>query len=132
MSVSANWDSDAKRIIRYDFEGHWTWEQFRTAANEAFALTRSVEYRVDTISNFLPGADLPPNALFQFNRIMKNAPPNRGIVVIVGGTMFINNLVSMFTTVYKALGQKIKIAPTLVEARKILAEPASADTASTV
>lgn len=117
MTITVNWDNAAKTAIRYDFEGKWTWDEFRTAANEAFKMTRSVSHRVDGISNFLPGASLPSDALFHFSRAMRDAPPNRGRTVIVGGTPFINNLVWTFSKIYKPLGKRILIAPTLDEAR---------------
>jgi hypothetical protein len=125
MSITVNWDNDDKTVIRYDFAGQWDWADFRAATVEAFALTRSVTHRVDSISNFQPGSNLPSDALFQFSRIMKVAPPNRGTTVIVGGTMFINNLVSIFSKIYKPLGARLLIASTLDEARKKLAERSS-------
>lgn len=123
MSITVNWDNDDKTVIRYDFADQWDWADFRAATVEAFALTRSVSHRVDSISNFHPGANLPPDALFQFSRIMKVAPPNRGTTVIVGGTMFINNLVTIFSKIYKPLGKKLLIASTLDEARQKLLQP---------
>ena len=126
MSITVNWDNDDKTVIRYDFADKWDWADFRAATVEAFALTRSVPHRVDSISNFHLGANLPPDALFQFSRIMKVAPSNRGTTVIVGGTTFINNLVSIFSKIYKPLGKRLLIASTLDEARTKLSEPAPA------
>jgi hypothetical protein len=51
---------------------------------------------------------------------MKIAPQNRGTTVIVGGSMFINNLVSIFSKIYKPLGQRLRLAATLDEARDLL------------
>src|SRR5258706_13447577 len=124
MTITVSWDNDDKTVIRYDFAGKWDWTDFRTATVEAFAFTRSVQHRVDSISNFHPGTTLPSDALFQFNRIMKTAPLNRGATVIVGGTMFINNMVSIFSKVHKPLGKKLLLASTLDEARQKLAERA--------
>ena len=117
MSVTVDWDNEDKTAIRYDFEGRWDWNDFRAATTKGFALTRSVTQRVDTISNFYPGAKLPSDALFQFNRAMKGAPANRGVTVIVGGTAFIKNLVGIFTRVHKPLGQRLLLASSLEEAR---------------
>jgi hypothetical protein len=50
MPITVNWDNDAKTVIRYDFEGHWNWDEFRAAANEAFVFTRSVQHRVDRLA----------------------------------------------------------------------------------
>src|SRR5688500_15435106 len=120
MNINVNWDNADKTALRYDFQSKWTWDEFRTAANEAFGLTRSVQHRVDSISNFHPGAALPSDALFHFSRAMRDAPSNRGTTVIVGGTPFINNLVSTFSKIYRPVGKRLLTAPTLDDARSKL------------
>jgi hypothetical protein len=129
MGITVSWDNESKTATRYDFQGRWTWDEFRRATVEAFALTSSVTHRVDSISYFHKGADLPSNALFHFSKAMKDAPTNRGMTIIVGGTVLINNLVSIFSKVYKPLGARLMLAHTLEEARQKLAakRPQSAE-----
>lgn len=122
MNIKVSWDNDDKTVIRYDFEGPWTWDDFRIAAEEAFAMTRSVEHTVDTISNFFPGVLLPANAMFQFRRIMEEAPKNRGVNVIVGSSAFIRTMVMMFSSVNRQLAKRIVIVDRLDQARAVLAE----------
>ena len=121
MGVSVSWDNDDKTALRYDFKGRWTWQEFDAATVEAFAMTGSVPHIVDSISNFEIGAALPPNALFQFRRAMSKAPPNRGITVIVGGSLFIKTMVTTFSRLNKQLGERLLIADTLNQARTLLA-----------
>jgi len=122
MTVKVSWDNEIKTTIRYDFEGEWNWAEFHAAAQQAFALTRSVEHTVDTISNFLPGTRLPANAFLQFRRAMVDAPKNRGITVIAGNSSFITMMVSVFSKVNKQLGKRLMVVSSLQEARKVLAE----------
>jgi len=122
MGVNVSWDSEDKTRLRYDFEGQWTWPEFRTSASVAFAMTRSVEHKVDTISYFHPGAVLPPDAFFQFRRAMYEAPKNRGTQVIVGGTTFITTMVSVFSRLYKQFGERLMTAESLEDARRLLDE----------
>ncbi len=121
MGVNISWDNGEKTALRYDFKGRWTWEEFDAAALEAFAMTGSVTHTVDSISNFEIGATLPPNALFQFRRAMSKAPPNRGITVIVGGSLFIKTMVTTFSRLNKQLGERLQIADSLEQARALLA-----------
>jgi hypothetical protein len=121
MSVRVSWDNDDKTTTRYDFEGAWTWDEFYAATGDAFALTRSVEHRVDSISYFAPGANLPPNALLHFRRAMVNAPENRGVTVIVGGSRFINTMVTVFSKLNRSLGERLILADNLDQARRLLA-----------
>jgi hypothetical protein len=130
MTVKASWDNETKTTIRYDFEGQWTWEEFRAAVQEAFALTRSVTHTVDTISNFPADTRLPANAFLQFRRAMADAPKNRGTTAIVSNTSFIKMMVSVFSKVNKQLGERLVIVSSLDEARRTLAsrrnQPAAA------
>lgn len=121
MSVNVSWDNDDKTALRYDFKARWTWEEFDAATVQAFAMTGSVSHTVDSISNFETGAALPPNALFQFRRAMSKAPPNRGITVIVGGSMFIKAMVTTFSRLNKQLGERLLLADSLDQARTLLA-----------
>jgi hypothetical protein len=120
LNVTASWDNEEHTIIRYDFDLHWTWDEFNTAAAAAFAMTRSVEHTVDTISNFKPGQLLPPNALFQFRRAMANAPKNRGVNVIVSDSNFIGAMVATFSRFNKQLGERLLVVKTLDDARAAL------------
>jgi hypothetical protein len=122
MPISVSWDNDDKTTIRYDFNGQWTWDEFRVSSENAFAMTRSVSHTVDSISNFDPTTTLPPNALFQFRRAMTTAPKNRGVTVIVGGALFVRTMVGVFGKLNRQLGERLLLADTLDQARARLAE----------
>ena len=121
MSVTVSWDNDDRTTIRYEFERDWIWDEFYAASENAFALTRSVEHTVHSISYFKPGASLPPNALMHFRRAMVNAPRNRGVTVIVGGSLFITTMVRVFSKLNRSLGERLLLADTLEQARALLA-----------
>jgi hypothetical protein len=120
MGITVQWDNEEKTVIRYDFTGYWDWAEFREKAEEAFTLTRSVHYRVDTISNFLPGTFIPRDAIFQFRRIMTEAPENRGVNCIIGVSQFIRTLVNVFSRFYPQLGERLMVATSLAQARSFL------------
>jgi hypothetical protein len=120
VTIKVVWDNDEQTTIRYDFEFGWKWEEFHAAAEEAFAMTRSVEHKVDTITNFKPGVSLPPNAMLHFRRAMVDAPPNRGMNVIVGGPMFVKTMVSIFSKINRSLGERLMLASSVEDARERL------------
>jgi hypothetical protein len=122
MNITVSWDNKQKTVIRYDFEGRWTWEEFYSASSQAFAMTCTVKHRVDTISNFKHGSVLPPNALIQFRQVMLNAPKNRGINVIVAHNSFVATLVKIFSNLNKRLGERLAVVDSLDEARMLLAD----------
>jgi hypothetical protein len=120
MGIQVCWDNPEQTILRYDFEGQWTWEEFRAAATEAFAMTVSVPHVVDTITYFHKGTLLPANALNQFRQAMLGAPPNRGINAIVGGTTLVRTTVYLFMKIYGILAQRLLLCGSLEQARSIL------------
>ena len=120
MTITVQWDNDDKTVIRYDFTGYWNWAEFREKAQLAFVMTRSVAHQVDTISNFLPDTHIPKDAFIHFRRVMMDAPPNRGVNVIVGASQFIHVLVTIFSRIYTQLGKRLLLANSLEDARHIL------------
>ena len=45
MSVQVAWDNHEKTIVRYVFEGKWTWDEFYPAYNKAIEMENSVTHR---------------------------------------------------------------------------------------
>ena len=126
MGVQVCWDNPEQTILRYDFEGQWTWDEFHTAAGEAFAMTTSVPHVVDTISYFHKGTLLPANALYHFRQVMVNAPPNRGLNAIVGGTNLVRTTVYLFMKIYVILARRLLLCGSLEDARSVLTRRRSA------
>lgn len=119
--IKVSWDNEAKTILRYDFQGRWTWEDFYAASAQAFAMTHSVQHRVDAISHFHHGSVLPANAMFHFRHAMVSAPANRGMNVIVGANAVVRTLIKMFSSINKQLAARLAIADSLDDARMLLA-----------
>jgi hypothetical protein len=51
---------------------------------------------------------------------MANAPSNRGVSVIVGGSAFIKAMVGVFSRLNQSLGKRLLLADTLEQARAML------------
>jgi hypothetical protein len=128
MSIQVSWDTEEKKAIRLDFAGQWTLQDFRVAVKEEFALAKSVTHQVDIISNLQNGAALPSNAFLQFKNTMNVSPENIGMVAIVGTSVFVKTMVSVFSKVYTKLGDQLLTADSLEEARLRLAEKRQAKT----
>ncbi len=55
MPVANNWYDDAQTIVKVDYEGQWTWDEFFAAADKGRALANSVSHRVDYILDMQKG-----------------------------------------------------------------------------
>ncbi len=122
MNIEVSWDNDEKTIIRFAYGNNWTWEDYRAASETSRQMMRSVDQTVDLIADYSNGSPPPLDALMKYRRAMATLPENSGLVVIVGGSYFINTLVSIFSGVYRSLGEALVIANSVEEARSIIAE----------
>ena len=60
MGIEVNWDNEAKTIIRYIYDGRWTWEELDLARDAAAKLEAAVDYRVNVIVD-VQNSKLLPN-----------------------------------------------------------------------
>src|SRR5688500_12595515 len=100
MSVRAYWQDEGKTLVRYDFEGAWTWSELYAAYYEAIAMERSVEHRVDVILDMTTSGPIPANALLHLKNFSEKQPPNIGLSIIVTSSQFVRSLYQVGTKFY--------------------------------
>lgn len=118
MPVSVIWDDDEQSIIRYLFVGQWEWRDFRPIIDEAVAMSRSVDHRVDTIADLRESAPLPmQNPFPTLKHLATTTPPNsaKGSLQIIGGGSFVQSLGAAVRRVYKE-GAPVYFVNTLEQA----------------
>lgn len=123
MAIKVIWDDETKTILRYDFIGNWTWNEFYAASAEFHAQLDSVDHKVDTIINLTDSAGMPGNVLSQAYSAFQNQHPNdTGLNVIVSKGMLIQILVNTFSRVYSNFTEnfEIHLVFSLEDARKYL------------
>lgn len=121
MPVTVVWDDDAHTAVRYDYIGKWTWEDVYAVAKEANTMVASVPYSVSIIHNMTESAGMPSGALTHARRITMSIPENWDVSVVVGSGAFTESLLSIFSKVYKKLGDHYKTAQSLDQARALIA-----------
>ncbi len=123
MAVHIQWDNSEKTVLRYDFEGRWTWQEFMAIFPQAKTMASTVQHTVHSIVNPLDDKSrgyLPPNTLAQVVQLYRGAPPNIGATVIVGGSEFFRTLNRLSRRFYPRIAERYQFADTLEEARSIL------------
>lgn len=119
MPVSINWDNDERTIMRYVLVGAWQWTEFRSVIDEADALSRTVEHRVDIICDLTASGPLPVHNAFPTLKYMAELTSDNvleGIFIVVGGGTFVRALGKTFNQVYAGVGARTFFAETLDEA----------------
>ena len=124
MGVTVAWDNTEKTIMRFDYTGDWTWDDFDAVEPDLQAMMDSVDHQVDTIV-VLETSSVPLGALARFSTIV-NSPsfthPNAGLTVVVGASGLARALADIFGKAHKQTAAKIAMASTLEEAYAIIAE----------
>lgn len=122
MSVTVQWDNEEQTIIRYDFAGRWTWDEFYQAYDQGKKMVAGkagyqvILYPRDDASQRY----MPPNFMTHAVAINRQADPNAGLTVIVSQSTYIHALLSVLTGIMRFVGQRYSTAKTLDEAREKL------------
>src|SRR5574341_205893 len=129
MPTEIAWDNPEQTLIRIDFNGSWTWADYDRAFDDAHALAREVDHRVDILANALK-ADPPRdyNALPHIRRVWDTRPPNLGIWVVVMNNYFLERITRLVADVVATSNKVVRFARTEDEGRALIAaQQAAAD-----
>ncbi len=120
MSIQVFWDNEDHTIIRYEYSPGWTWEDFREAGKIALEMMGQTGQTVHVIANFADNAFPPIGAMGRFKTAQESLP-RQTVVVVVGGGLFINALVTTFSRVYRNFSKNLMVAHSLQDARDKIA-----------
>lgn len=121
MSAVVQWHDAAQTVLRWEFEGAWTWEEFYQAQDEVNALSASVEHPVDIIVVMHPTSAVPAGAPSQFGRIARGSHGRSGRTVLVGANRFVEVMLSIFGKFQRETARRITTAKSIEEALALLA-----------
>jgi hypothetical protein len=124
MAVTVEWDNPEHTIVRMEMIGRWTWEEAFAGADQGYDLLDSVDDEVGVIIDFSKSLSIPSNAIPNARNMIQRRHPHTGLTVFVGVNALFLSLWSVFSKVYTLFARKQNstFAPTLEEARRILAE----------
>jgi hypothetical protein len=120
MPIQVHWHNEAKTILRYDFEGVWTWDDLYAAIRDVNGMMGSVPHRVDVIITMFNSRTIPSGALVHMQSGSTRAASNWGMGVFVGNNPLVKALLTAFTKVYPRFNQRYTIASSLEEAEALI------------
>ena len=109
MVVRVGWDDESDHVIRYDFEGSWTWDEFQQAYAETARLFQSADAEVGVIVNLLPSTALQRGVLEVMKRVADEAPPNHGLTVFVGQRDILKAFARAFERIYPVSARRYRL-----------------------
>jgi hypothetical protein len=121
MGIQTDWDNAEKTILRSDFEGKWTWDEYFVTMKQVVEMMKAVDHRVDAIANMKPGImPISGSAMSNARTALSWLPANCGVIAIVTNP-FVAALLSTFKQFDRRLGSLLISAKSVEEARERIA-----------
>ncbi len=122
MPVRVYWEDTDQTIVRYDFEGRWTWDELFPAYYQAIAMENAMPHRVDVILDMRKSQMIPANALLHMKNFSEKQPPNVGLSIFVTSNAFIISLYNTAIKFYAKIAFYFRLVKTLDEAHAMIAD----------
>jgi hypothetical protein len=121
MGIKASWDNEDHTILRFNYEGSWTWDDLHNALSQGHAMMRTETHTVDVLIDVSQSRLIPSGALARGKHIDDIKPDNHGMTAVVGANTFMQGLYDLFRKIYRK-NLNVVYVPTLEEARAKIAE----------
>lgn len=95
MTVTVTWLDEAQTIVHYQIDPDWTWETFYPALDEALAMERCVDWRVDVIVELPTPLRIPAKLMTHLTSIARKQPDNLHKSVLVSRNTVVRSLLSV-------------------------------------
>jgi len=108
VGIRVDWDSHDKAIIRYIFEGYWTWPQMHEAVQQVYTLMGTVNYTVDVVVDLTDSGYVPSEAIANARQLAVSAKPHpnySGTTVFVGMNTLARTLLNAVSQIYYQINQ---------------------------
>lgn len=121
MTITLTWFDDTHKILLWNFDKNWTWEQFHQAVDESSFVAKDYTHSIDLILN-LGDSQFPLTTavIAHIRRGMAVATEQGGIVVLMSHNTFARVLVTIFSKVNPKLGNSFRVASSTDEALKAI------------
>ena len=123
MAVNVAWDNTEKTILRYSYQGSWTWDEYNQAVHTGLSLAASVQHRFDLVADFTQCKTLPRNVLSMFRKVLTNQrtmPPNMRLIVLVANSPFLDKMINMFRNINRDLAKQFCVVRTVEAAHELI------------
>jgi hypothetical protein len=123
MGITIGWDNEEKSVMRFEYHGIWSWEEFYKNIEEANQMMDTVNHPVVSIIDMRDSPYLPPNAAVHIRNVirMSMSHNNSGISVFLKATRIIEAMIEVLRQVYPDILEQTEwlYCDTLEEAREI-------------
>lgn len=118
MDVTISWESDAKSVLRYTFEGAWDWHDLYAAFELHIDLCH--ENKTCILIDLRQASNIPSDAVLHLQRAAEMVQSVPGKIVIIASSSPAVTMFRLFVTIYHSVGDKVSLASSNEEAYQIL------------
>jgi hypothetical protein len=120
MTVQLVWEDVNKRVLRFDLDATWTWDEFFVAKTQSYDLINTVPHKVGVIINIASRTALKPNLLLNTRKALVDKHPNTFVVVVVVTDALARTAIGLLYDSIRFSSMRVEIADSLDEARRII------------
>lgn len=122
MGIVLAWEDQEQSVIRVDYSGRWTWEDFFEGITHTVEMMDSVSGRVDIIENMKPGVlPVSGSAINAARNGMRSFSDNLGLVVVVVNP-YVRAIGTIFVNLNSEYRERIRMVDTIEQARAMISE----------
>lgn len=120
MPIKLFWDSAEQNIIRQEFHGRWTSDEYVQSVFTMYEMIGSVPHKVHIIVDMTQTEGFTTRMLAAAPRFNEKLPENRGLTVGINIPRYLVSIVRVATRVYPRLGRYLHFTDSLNEAYKVI------------
>jgi hypothetical protein len=122
MSITVSWDDDAQTILRWNFVGIWTWDEFEHELAATARRMEAVPYPVSAICDMTCSGPLPVtgSAISHMWQARQLAQEQLTTAIFVGSSAHVRAIIGLFCTIYRQRRDRYLFASSIEEARALL------------
>jgi len=122
MGINVTWDDAERKIIYFNFDGPWQWDELYAASDQATAMLDSVGHMVDFIMDIREASQNPKDLMSHAERIASGSHPRRGIMVVVGANKLLRTVGSGLRKLFPVATRSVVFASDLEEAYEVITD----------
>ena len=120
MTINVFWDNPQQDIIRQEFNGRWTSDEYVSSVLTMYDMMRPVPHKVHIIVDMTRTEGLTTRMIAAAPRFNEKLPPNRGLTIGINVPSYLISIVRIATRIYPQLGRYLHFANSVDEAYKII------------
>src|SRR3712207_4316232 len=99
MPINIFWDNPQQNIIRQDFNGRWTSDEYVKSVFTMYEMIRTVPHKVHIIVDMTRTEGMTTRMLAAAPRFNEKLPPNRGLTIGINVPNYLISIVHIATRI---------------------------------